>query len=249
MVNVDPRLRYLASGRLWPVYWRDVRALTGITTSGTHRVDVLGVAGIGKTTFTQHLTRALGERVPVLRASKALSPEWDDTLGALYNAHFSFMSLDEVSPDDKHRLTAHLTQLVDVERKILRSAQRQILVNGVSLLRHRLAFFADYTENNPSLVPRLFGDRLVILCRSEDPVQRSIEGKKKRGDRDVGRDDLVESVTERVALIDDAVGRLRQRGLRVVEVNLDRPLEENVSVVALFMAQHGMDSRAIRRFS
>ena len=249
MFTIDARLRYLARRTRWPAHWQDFRAVTGVATGGRRRVDLLGVAGIGKTTFTRELAYALGERVPRCQATRPVPDDWAVALNEIYNNHFTLSAAEDHSWADKHRRTIHLTDVMKREKKILGCESNQIVLNGVSILRHRLSYFTKQAAKRPEFIAGLLSDRVVVLCTADDPVSRSIRGKVSRGDKDSDADNLRQRVDDRVSKLDAAVSVLRSLGVPVLELNLDQPRPQAIAQVARFMREHGMDSKKLSRLA
>jgi hypothetical protein len=247
MVPIDARLRYLSRATLWPPHWEDVRGLRGQAGGAKYRLDVLGVAGIGKTTFTRTLAGALGETVPVFSSQQPLSEEWAIAFDELYDNHYALMTSGDVSWADKHRTASHLSYIIGLEQKILRSPPGHLLINGVSILRHRLSYFSEQAAVRPDFVSRLLSDRVVILCGSADPVTRSIAGKTTRGDRDARDANVREAVTRKVEKVQLSVEAIKNLGVPVLDLDMDLPVRENIPRVAFFLAEQGMRSPAIAR--
>lgn len=247
MLRIDIRLRYAARRTRWPAHWRDYRAVAGRAEGQRRRVDLLGVAGIGKTTFTKELAYALGERVPRCTGKKPLPDDWAQTFNDIYRNHFAFSAGEDDSWLNKHRRTVHLTDVVHREKQILQCDSDQIVLNGVSILRHRLSYFVQEAAHRPEFVTGLLSDRIVVLCTSKDPIGRSIEGKITRGDRDSDAEDLERQVAKRVEKIHSAVEVLKSLGIPVLELDLDLPKKHAIAQTAQFMHEHGMYSRPISR--
>jgi hypothetical protein len=247
MLRIDTRLRYAARRTRWPAHWRDYRAVAGRAGEQRRRVDFLGVAGIGKTTFTKELAYALGERVPRCNGKKSLSDDWANTFDDIYRNHFVFSATEDDSWLSKHRRTVHLTDVVHREKEILQCDSDQIVLNGVSILRHRLSYFVQEATHRPEFVTGLLSDRIVVLCTSKDPIGRSIEGKITRGDKDSHAEDLEHKVAERVEKIHSAVEVLKNLGVPVLELDLDLPKRYAISHTAQFMHDNGMRSGPISR--
>jgi hypothetical protein len=212
-------------------------------------VDFLGVAGIGKTTFIRDLAGALGERVPRCEKKTPISDDWASAFNEIYDKHFVLSQTEDSSWSSKHRRTSHLTEVVELEQKILRCAGDQLVINGVGILRHRLSYFSKQAATRPDFIRRLLSDRVVVLCVSDDPVARSIRGKRQRGDSDADRDGLDETVAYRVEKTQAAVDVLRGLGVPVLELNLDQPRPQAIAQVARFMKDAGMDSPKLRRLA
>jgi hypothetical protein len=249
MVRIDPRLRYLAARQTWPVYWQDFRVVGGTVEGPRTRLDFLGVTGIGKSYLTNQTALALGEKVPRMAKEKPVSSEWGEAFTDIYRDHFSFMASDRVSWEDKHRKTVHLNDVIGLERQITRFHHDQIVINGVSILRHRLSYFVEQAGVRPEFVSTLLDNRLVVVCGSTDPVARSIAGKIKRGDRPFVPDEIRDTLAAKVTELRDAVSVIEGLGVPVLDIDLDKPVPENIGLIASFMASHGMSSAAIRRFS
>jgi hypothetical protein len=247
MIRIDSRLRYLARGSKWPAHWQDYRVITGQSTTARHRVDFLGVAGIGKTTFIKDFALALGERVPRCDQKTPLTDDWAVAFNEIYDKHFLLSQTEDPSWSSKHRRTGHLTDVIELEHTILRCGGDQLVINGVGILRHRLSYFSKQAATRPEFIQSLLSDRVVVLCVSDDPVARSIRGKKKRGDRDADRDGLGETVAYRVEKIQAAVDVLKSLGIPVLELNLDQPRPAAIAQAAKFLHEAGMDSTLIRR--
>lgn len=248
MPAIDTRLRYLARGRMWPEYLVDFRAVSGKVTGERSRIDFLGVTGIGKTFLTRELAYALGERVPEPGRERPLSEEWADVFRDLYEDHFRAMA-KEPSWEVKHRTTSHLTHVIDLEQKILRFHRNQITFNGISVLRHRLKYFAGLAKTDPEKVANLFSDRLVVLCTAEDAVERSLAGKKKRRDSNAQDENIRDYVANQVDRIHSGVTTIESAGVPVLEVNLDRPVLDSIAQIARFMGSWGLQSRQIDRYA
>ena len=249
MLRIDSRLRYLARGSKWPAHWQDYRSIAGHASTARHRVDFLGVAGIGKTTFIRDLAVALGERVPRCEKKEPLGEDWAVAFNEIYDKHFLLSQTEDHSWANKHRRTAHLTDVIELEQKILRCGSDQLVINGVGVLRHRLSYFSKQAATRPDFIRRLLSDRVVVLCVADDPVARSIRGKKQRGDRDANRDGLDETVAYRVQKIQAAVEVLGSLGVPVLELNLDQPRPHAIAQVARFMRDAGMDSPHLKRYA
>ena len=249
MLRIDSRLRYLARGSKWPAHWQDYRTVVGHSTTARHRVDFLGVAGIGKTTFIRELAMALGERVPRCDKKVSLSEDWAVAFNDIYDKHFLLSRTEDNSWSNKHRRTAHLTDVIDLEHTILRCGSDQLVINGVGILRHRLSYFSKQAATRPEFIGSLLSDRVVVLCVSDDPVARSIRGKKKRGDRDAHRDGLADAVAYKVEKLHAAVDVLKTLGVPVLELNLDQPRPQAIAQVARFMRDNGMTSPRITRLA
>jgi hypothetical protein len=245
MPLIDVRLRYLAIGLTWPVYWRDVKSIVGRVTGQRYRVDVLGPAGIGKTTFIGALAQSLGERVPHLGKHHPVSPEWAEAFNHLYSTHFLLMEKDWLGWEDRHSKTLHLSQIVDLEKLILQSSRQQIVINGVGVIRHRLGHFSKLSKERPDFVAHLLSDRVFINCASRDPVSRAVGGKRARGDRDAFDDRVTKAVTRKVEKISRGVDAIKDLGVPVLDLDMDRPRKQNIALVADFLRQHGMTSTAI----
>jgi hypothetical protein len=249
MLRIDSRLRYLARGSQWPAHWQDYRVVAGHATTPRHRVDFLGVAGIGKTTFIRDLAMALGERVPRCDKKVSLSDDWAMAFNEIYDKHFLLSQTEDNSWSNKHRRTAHLNDVIDLEHTILRCGGSQVVINGVGILRHRLSYFSKQAAGRPDFIRSLLSDRVVVLCVSDDPVARSIQGKRQRGDRDAHRDGLADAVSYKVEKLHAAADVLRGLGVPVLEVNLDQPRPQAIAQVARFMHENGMVSPKLRRYA
>lgn len=247
MFKIDARLRYAARGTKWPNHWKDYRAVAGTVSGPRGRVDLLGVAGIGKTTFTKQLAASLGERVPRCRGKKPLPGDWEIAFNEIYDKHFMLSATEDDSWANKHRRTIHLTEVVNLEKNILRCDSDQIVLNGVSILRHRLSYFAKQAADRPDFVAGLLSDRVIVLCTADDPVARSIRGKITRGDSDSDADNLEQRVSDKVKKIDSSVGVLERLGVPVLRLDLDQPRPRAIAEVARFMQHHGMESRFLTR--
>lgn len=245
MSLIDVRLRYLAQGLTWPVYWRDVKSIAGCVAGERHRVDVLGAAGIGKTTFIGALAHALGERVPRLEKLNPVSAEWAEAFHSLYSTHLRMMADDSLGWEMRHSKTLHLSQVVDLEQRILRSSRQQIVINGVGIIRHRLAHFSKMAKAQPDFVAHLLSDRVFINCASRDPVARAVGGKRSRGDQDAYDENVTSAVSRKVEKVSRGVDAIRDIGVPVLDLDMDRPRKENIALVADFLGQYGMISRAI----
>jgi hypothetical protein len=247
MLRIDPRLRYLAARQTWPVYWQDFRVIGGSVEGPRTRLDFLGITGIGKSYLTHQTALALGERVPRMAKEKPVSDQWGEAFGDIYRDHFRFMASDSVAWEDKHRKTVHLNDVIGLERQIMRFHHDQIVINGVSVLRHRLSYFVEQAGMRPDFVSALLRDRLVVVCGSTDPVARSIAGKIKRGDRPFVPDEIRDTLAAKVSTLREAVGAIEALGVPVLDIDLDRPVPENIRRIASFMVEHGMVSPRIKR--
>jgi hypothetical protein len=221
----------------------------GHATTPRHRVDFLGVAGIGKTTFIRDLAMALGERVPRCDKKAALSDEWATAFNEIYDKHFLLSQTEDNSWSNKHRRTAHLHDVIELEHTILRCGGNQVVINGVGILRHRLSYFTKQSATRPDFIAQLLSDRVVVLCVADDTVARSIRGKKQRGDRDANRDGLVDLVSYKVQKLHAAADVLQSLGVPVLELNLDQPRPQAIAQVARFMSDNGMVSPRISRLA
>lgn len=245
MSLIDVRLRYLAKGLTWPVYWRDVKSIGGRVTGERYRVDVLGAAGIGKTTFIGALAQSLGERVPHFDKRNPVPAEWAEALNHLYSTHLRMMSDDALGWEMRHGKTLHLSQVIDLEQRILRSSRQQIVINGVGVIRHRLAHFSKLAIARPDFVATLLSDRVFINCASSDPVARAVGGKRSRGDQDAYDDNVTSAVSRKVEKVSRGVDALKDIGVPVLDLDMDRPRKENIALVSDFLRQHGMTSPTI----
>ena len=221
----------------------------GHSTTARHRVDFLGVAGIGKTTFIRDLAMALGERVPTCDKKVPLGDDWAVAFNEIYDKHFLLSQTEDNSWSNKHRRTAHLTDVIDLEHTILRCGADQLVINGVGILRHRLSYFSKQAKTRPDFIAGLLRDRVVVLCVADDPVARSIRGKQTRGDRDAHRDGLADAVSYKVEKLYAAVEVLTALDVPVLELNLDQPRPQAIAQVARFMRDHGMTSPRISRLA
>jgi hypothetical protein len=232
---------------MWPAQWKDYRVVASSGHGSRGRVDLLGVAGIGKTTFTRQLAFALGERTPRCRGKKPVPEDWAIAFEEIYNDHFQFSASVDDSWTNKHRRTVHLTEVIDLEKNILQCDSNRIVLNGVSLLRHRLSYFVEQAEARPDFVARLLSDRVIVLCTAKDPVSRSIRGKITRGDRDSRARGLELRVADKVEKIEVAVRALKSLSVPVLELDLDQPRPQAIAQVARFMHDNGMESTYLTR--
>jgi hypothetical protein len=240
----DARFKYVLKGRMWERRWRDWRFLAAQATGPRYRIELMGLSGIGKSYFTQHVVRALGEKVPVLLPPRELSPEWVEALEQIIDHRINTLRDSELGGKKKLDIMTDFTTNVNFDIKIMRRYYGQVIVNSESLLRSNSDFFRKAAESRGAHVQTLLQDRVVIFCTSDDPVSRALQGRRKRGDRHTPHADI-DDVRERSEKLEEAVARLAGLAIPVLTINLDAPVRDNVQTVTRFLHHNGVTSRAI----
>jgi hypothetical protein len=62
-------------------------------------------------------------------------------------------------------------------------------------------------------------------------------------------DEIKDTLAAKVSTLREAVSTIEALGVPVLDIDLDRPVPENIGKIASFMASHGMASPVITRLS
>ena len=249
MTFLDPRLRWLLRGQMWPKLWRDLHFLKCSDVGERTRLDVIGTSGLGKTYFTKKLAAKLGARSPEATADTKHSSEWADFFDlalTIIGQQFSSPGLAWHKKVDKTILLANRFEL---ERKTLHRPSGAIAVNNESVLRHHWVMMADLASTRPEFVKDLLGDRLCLVCDANDPVELILERRKQRGDETIDDLELRGKLDKQVLKIRQGADVLSALGIPVQTINLDDPTSENIAVVAKFLDENHATSPRIKRWA
>lgn len=138
---------------------------------------------------------------------------------------------------------------IRVRKKALHRPINAVALNADGLLRSRLDQIADLASSRPKFVFNLLRERLILVCDTDDPVNRSLRGRKKRGDDVTDTPQFRQKLYKKHVQIKEGADALASLGIPVHTINLDRSISHNVTSVANFLHENGVTSRKIRRWA
>lgn len=109
----------------------------------------------------------------------------------------------------------------------------------------------DFVLTDPDCVRDILSGRVVVYCTADDPGRRSSSGLVRRGSASASQvtDEKIHAKTQADARLHRLAQNLAELGIPVLELNLDAPVDENLSRVAFFLTAAGIHSPKINRFA
>lgn len=138
---------------------------------------------------------------------------------------------------------------IELEEKALHRPNNAIAINTESLLRSRLHQFVALACTRPEFVVNSLRDRLILICEADDPAARSLQGRTYRGETIPDIPGYLQGASKEVLKIREGAEELGSLGIPVLTINLDRPISQNVALVAKFLHENGVASGRIRRWA
>ena len=233
-----------------PALSQDVRFIRVKSTRNKNRLDIVGVSGIGKTYFGIRLAKCLGQIGPTTAKEKKSIP---DSWGEVFTSFAQRLGKKISSPASNYESLlqqgSFLIDLLELESRLMTNLSFQFTINGESIVRHRLKWFADAALIQPEFISELLKDRLLLLCDADDPVESAIRGRQKRGDNMLDSPQLRKSVEKKIQAIRQSASILAALGIPVLTINLDRPIRDNIAIVGRFLEENHVTSRRIRKWA
>ena len=252
-INTSPCRRVQWAVRLegkTPAFWRDIKFISTESAQKRNRLDILGPKGIGKTFLTTKLANQLGEVGPrQKRIQSPVSDGWSDAFNSIISSLGEKMVSPALGYEYKVRKMAYLDDVLELESLIIRNLASPFVIVGESIVRHKPQWFTDTALIQPDFISQLLEDRLLLICDADDPVERAIKGRQKRGDSMSDSPQLRKSVEKEIQAIRQSASILAALGIPVLTINLDRPIQDNIAIVGRFLEENYVTSRRIRKWA
>lgn len=233
-----------------PFLWQEIRFIRTEPTQKRNRLDIIGPKGIGKSVLTSYLAYHFGEAGPKQKRVHAPIPTaWSEAFGIIISSLGQWLDSSKSSNDKKLRKMVLHGASLDLESRIMTQLAFNFAINPESLVRYQLGWFASAAVSRPEFVSTLLQDRLLLLCGAADPIERAIRGRKKRGDALPDTPQAQNSLRKQVQEIGHNVAILASIGIPVLTIDLDRPIRQNVAIVAAFLQDNHVTSRRIRKWA
>lgn len=215
---------------------------------------MLGVSGIGKTFFSNELAIRLGQPPdpPSLRV------RIDGTSTSIERPRADFFQ--EVLSKRINRERWSAKDYLGIKRVVgvfeadaiwdqISGSMAVIFSSG--LVQWSRGVLSELAATNQEDFHALLSERLVIFCTSDNPGLRGTRGRIARGSSEPSA--LTAKNIEARANSDLHIQRfakvLEAQGVPVLRLNLDKPVNENVALVATFLQKNGITSPRISRWA
>ena len=246
---LDPRIRWALRGQMWPKYWSAIHFIKCSSIGERTHLDLIGPPGIGKTHFSKRLATNLGVRSPANLGETKYSSEHVEFFEITLSAIGEKILSPGIEWEKKVQKITHLSNRFELERKALHRPAHALFLNDESLVRHGWDQIVGLATVRPEFITNLLRDRLILVCDADDPADRILKGRKKRGEDVTDSPQFRQKLNEQMFRIREAAIVLASLGVPVLTINLDRSISYNVPLVAKFLHENAVTSRKIKHLA